>query len=316
MRALHVPAAGEQPQLADLPTPQPTEGTVLIRVKAAGLNPIDNAVAAGMLAQMGMPHEYPVVIGRDAAGVVEAVGAGVDHVAVGDEVLGHVLLAPPISAGTLAEYALLPAATVTHKPAGLDFTAAAALPLAGAAAAQSIDAIDPQPGQTVLVNGASGGVGSFAVQLLAARGVTVVATGKPEDADRLTALGAARVIDHTAGPVAEQVRAAYPDGVNALVSLYGMDPSAAPIAAVRSGGKVAGVAAVPDEDTLAAAGLTGTSVMATPTRDVLAPLAEQAAAGNLMVAVADVLPLEQAAEGLGRLASGGAGGKLVVTIEN
>ncbi|SFT87726.1 Alcohol dehydrogenase GroES-like domain-containing protein, partial [Geodermatophilus amargosae] len=99
MRALHVPAAGEQPQISDIPTPEPTEGTVLVRVKAAGLNPIDNAVAAGFLTQMGLPHEYPVVIGRDAAGVVEAVGAGVDHVAVGDEVLGHVLLAPPISAG-------------------------------------------------------------------------------------------------------------------------------------------------------------------------------------------------------------------------
>ncbi|WP_448608287.1 NADP-dependent oxidoreductase [Geodermatophilus sp. URMC 60] len=315
MRALHVPAAGEQPQLGELPTPEPTEGTVLIRVRAAGLNPIDNAVAAGFLTQMGLPHEYPVVIGRDAAGVVEAVGAGVDHVAVGDEVLGHVLLAPPISAGTLAEYAVLPAATVTPKPAGLDFTTAAALPLAGAAAVQSIDAIDPQPGQTVLVNGASGGVGSFAVQLLAARGVTVVATGTPADADRLTALGAARVIDHTAGPVAEQVRAAYPDGVDALVSLYGMDPAGTPISAVRTGGKVAGVAAVPDEATLAAAGLTGTSVMATPTREVLAPLAQQAAAGDLKVAVADVLPLEQAPEGLGRLATGGAGGKLVVTVE-
>ena len=120
MRALHVPAAGEQPQLSDIPTPEPTEGTVLVRVKAAGLNPIDNAVAAGFLTQMGLPHEYPVIIGRDAAGVVEAVGAGVDHVAVGDEVLGHVLLAPPISAGTLAEYALLPAVAVTPKPAGLD----------------------------------------------------------------------------------------------------------------------------------------------------------------------------------------------------
>jgi NADPH:quinone reductase-like Zn-dependent oxidoreductase len=230
-------------------------------------------------------------------------------------VLGHVLLAPPISAGTLAEYAVLPAATVTPKPAGLDFTTAAALPLAGAAAVQSIEAIDPQPGQTVLVNGASGGVGSFAVQLLAARGVTVVATGKPEDAERLTALGASRVIDHTAGPVADQVRAAYPDGVDALVSLHGMDPSGTPIAAVRSGGKVAGVAAVPDEATLSAAGLTGTSVMAMPTREVLAPLAQQAAAGDLKVTVADVLPLEQATEGLGRLATGGAGGKLVVTVE-
>jgi NADPH:quinone reductase-like Zn-dependent oxidoreductase len=316
MRALHVPAAGEQPQISDIPTPEPTEGTVLVRVKAAGLNPIDNAVAAGFLTQMGLPHEYPVVIGRDAAGVVEAVGAGVDHVAVGDEVLGHVLLAPPISAGTLAEYALLPAVAVTPKPAGLDFTTAAAIPLAGAAAVQSIEAIDPQPGQTVLVNGASGGVGSFAVQLLAARGVTVVATGTAADAERLTALGASRVIDHTAGPVAEQVRAAYPDGVDALVSLYGMDPSGTPIAAVRSGGKVAGVAAVPDEATLAAAGLTGTSVMAMPTREVLAPLAEQAANGDLQVTVAGVLPLEQAPEGLGRLATGGAGGKLVVTVQD
>jgi NADPH:quinone reductase-like Zn-dependent oxidoreductase len=316
MRALHVPAAGEQPQLSDLPTPEAAEGTVLVRVKAAGLNPIDNGVAAGMLAQMGLPHEYPVVLGRDAAGVVEAVGAGVDHVAVGDEVLGHVLLAPPISAGTLADYAVLPGVAVTRKPAGLDFTRAAALPLAGAAAVQSIEAIDPQPGQTVLVNGASGGVGSFAVQLLAARGVTVVATGTAADADRLTALGAARVIDHTAGPVADQVRAAYPDGVDALVSLYGMDPSGTPIAAVRAGGKVAGVAAVPDEATLTAAGLTGTSIMAAPTREVLAPLAEQAAAGDLQVPVASVLPLDQAAEGLGRLISGGAGGKIVVTVED
>ena len=316
MRALHVPAAGEEPRLADLPSPEATEGTVLVRVKAAGLNPIDNAVAAGMLAQMGLPHEYPVVLGRDAAGVVEAVGAGVDHVQPGDEVLGHVLLTPPISAGTLAEYAVLPAAAVTPKPAGLDFTQAAALPLAGASAVQSVEAIDPQPGQTVLVNGASGGVGSFAVQLLAARGVTVVATGKPADADRLTALSAAQVVDHTAGPVSDQVRAIYPDGVDALVSLHGMDPAGTPIAAVRTGGKVAGVAGVPDEATLATAGLTGTSVMAAPTREVLAPLAEQAAAGDLKIAIASVLPLDQATDGLGRLATGGIGGKIVVTVED
>jgi len=231
-------------------------------------------------------------------------------------VLGHVLLAPPISAGTLAEYAVLPAVAVTKKPAGLDFTRAAALPLAGAAAVQSIEAIDPQPGQTVLVHGASGGVGSFVLQLLAARGVTVLATGKPADAERLTALGASQVIDHTAGDVADQVRTNHPQGVDALVSLHGMDASATPIGAVRSGGKVAGVAGVPDEATLTAAGLTGGAVMASPTADVLAPLAPQAANGDLQIAVADVLTLDQATQGLGRLATGGAGGKLVVTFED
>jgi NADPH:quinone reductase-like Zn-dependent oxidoreductase len=205
---------------------------------------------------------------------------------------------------------------VTPKPEALDFVTAAALPLAGAAAAQSVDAVDPQPGQTVLVNGASGGVGSFAVQLLAARGVTVVATGRPEDTQRLKSLGATTVVDHTAGSVAEQVRAAYPDGVDALLNLYGMDPSGTPIDAVRKGGKVAGVAAVPDEATLAAAGLTGTSVMAAATREVVAPLAEQAAAGDLKVVVASVLPLDQATQGLGQLATGGAGGKVVVTVQD
>src|SRR3954464_1629030 len=93
MLALHVPTAGEQPTLSDIPVPEVGEGTVLVRVRAAGLNAFDNAVARGMLAGM-LPHEYPLVLGRDAAGVVEAVGAGVDHVSIGDEVVGHVLMAP------------------------------------------------------------------------------------------------------------------------------------------------------------------------------------------------------------------------------
>ena len=314
MRALHVPTAGEQPQLGELPTPEPTEGTVLIRVKAAGLNPIDNAVAAGFLAQMGLPHEYPLVIGRDAAGVVEAVGAGVDHVAVGDEVLGHVLLAPPISAGTLAEHAVLPAATVTPKPAGLDFTTAAALPLAGAAAVQAVDAIDPQPGQSVLVSGASGGVGSYAIQLLAARGVTVIATGS--DTARLTALGASTVVDRAAGPVAEQVRAAYPDGVDALVNLFGYTADDVPLAAVRRGGKVSSLAMAPDQDTATAAGLTLSPIMAAPLAEVTKPLAEQAAAGTLKIDVGSVIGLEQATDALAAIGAGNAKGKTVVTIEH
>ncbi|ABW13133.1 Alcohol dehydrogenase GroES domain protein [Parafrankia sp. EAN1pec] len=313
MRALNVPAAGEQPRLSDLPVPGPVEGTVLVRVKAAGLNAIDNALAAGMMAEM-LPHLYPLVLGRDAAGVVEAVGAGVDHVAVGDEVIGHMLLVPPIQAGTLAEYALLPAAAVTRKPAGLDFTTAAALPLAAAAAKTAVDAVEPEPGQTVLVVGAGGGVGSYAVQLLAARDVTVVATGTAADAGRLTALGATTVVDYTAGPVAEQVRAAYPDGVDALIDLVAYTPDSAPLDVVRKGGKVASTLGAADEEALAAAGLTGTSVMAAPVRELIAELAALAAAGTLKVDITTVLPLEKATDGLATLASGAARGKIVVEI--
>ena len=314
MRALHVPAAGAQPQLGEIPTPSATPGTVLVRVKAAGLNPVDNGIASGMMSEM-IPHEYPLVLGRDAAGVVEAVGEGVEGISEGDEVLGHVLLAPPVQAGTLAEYAVLPAAAVAPKPQGLDFVTAAALPLAGAAASQSVDAVDPQSGQTVLVNGAGGGVGSFALQLLAARGVTVIATGSPDSTDRLRELGASTVIDRTAGPVVEQVRAAHPDGVDALVNLApGYNPAEVPVGAVRRGGKMASLTAMPDEETLASAEVTGTQIMAAAVREVVAPLAEQAAAGKLKVTVDSVVPLEQAAEALGTIAAGKANGKIVVDL--
>jgi NADPH:quinone reductase-like Zn-dependent oxidoreductase len=314
MRAVHVPFAGAQPALGELPNPTAAEGTVLIRVKAAGLNAIDNGIAAGMMAGM-MPHEYPLVLGRDAAGVVEAVGEGAEGIAVGDEVLGHVLLAPPIQAGTLAEYAALPAAAVTLKPASLDFVTAAALPLAGAAAAQSVEAVDPQAGQTVLVNGADGGVGSYAVQLLAARGVTVVATGTPQSAARLRDLGATTVIDWTSGPVIEQVRAEHPDGVDALVNLAGFRPEQVPAAAVRRGGAIASTTALPDEQTLTEQGVTGFQILARPTREVVAPLAEQAATGSLKVSVSSVVPLDQAVEALGTLAAGKANGKIVVDVD-
>ncbi|MDX3636382.1 NADP-dependent oxidoreductase [Streptomyces europaeiscabiei] len=313
MRALHVPAAGAQPQLSEVPVPEPVEGTVLIKVKAAGLNAVDNAIAAGMMASMAA-HHYPLTLGRDVAGIVHEVGAGVDHVRPGDEVVGHIPFVPPIQAGTLAEYALLPASSVTPKPAGLDFTRAAALPLAGAAALGAVDIVSAEVGQSVLVIGASGGVGSYAVQLLAARGVTVLATADAADADRVKGLGAATVIDYTRGDVAAQVRAAHPDGVDALVDLIAYAPDALPLDLVRKGGKVASTLGAADDQALAARGLTGGNVMAAPGRDDIAPLAEQAAAGTLTVDVTTVLPLESAAEGLATIASGTARGKIVITI--
>ncbi|MEU0302902.1 NADP-dependent oxidoreductase [Streptomyces sp. NPDC006175] len=314
MRAFNVPESGAQPVVSDLPVPEVTDGAVLVRVKSAALNAIDKTLVAGMMAEM-MPHLYPLVVGRDAAGVVEAVGAGVDHVAVGDEVIGHVLLAPPIQAGSIAEYALIPAAAVAAKPAGLDFDTAAALPLAGTAALASVDAVEAAEGQAVLVVGATGGVGSYAVQLLAARGVTVVATGRAADSDRLIGLGAATVVDHRSGtPIADQVTAAYPGGVDALIDLVASSPDALPLSAVRKGGKVTSTLGAADEQVLAAAGLTGSNIMASPLREAFEPLAALAAAGTLQVDITKVFPLEQAADGLAALSAGGTRGKIVIHV--
>jgi NADPH:quinone reductase-like Zn-dependent oxidoreductase len=313
MRAWNVPEAGARPRLSDLPAPEVTEGTVLVKVTAAGLNALDNGLASGMMAQM-IPHEYPLMLGRDAAGTVEAAGPGVTHVAPGDEVIGHVPLAPPVRLGTLGEYALLPAAAVAAKPAGLSFETAAAIPLAGAAALAAVDAVDPKPGQVVLVVGASGGVGSYAVQLLAARGATVVATGTKQDTERLTDLGATTVVDYATGDVAGQVRASYPDGVNALIDLVAYATQALPLDVVRPGGTVASTLGAADASVLENQQLTGANVMAAPTREVIETLARQVADGTLTADVERVLPLEQADAGLAALAGGQARGKIIITV--
>lgn len=315
MRALYVAEAGAHEQLSELPVPEVTAGTVLVRVKAAGLNAVDNVIAVGMLGRL-WPRDYPVILGRDAAGVVEAVGPGVEHVRPGDEVIGTVPLTPPLHAGTLADYALLPACSVIPKPPGLDYVTAAAIPLAATVATAAVRAVDPAPGQTVLVNGASGGIGSYAIQLIAARAATVVATGAGDDTARLRRLGASVVVDFTAGPVAEQVRAAYPDGVDALVDLVAYTVRTLPLGAVAKGGAVASTLGAADDEALAAAGLTGTNVMAPDdaTGALMARLADQVAAGDLEAGVTTVLPLERATDGLRTIARGHARGKIVVSL--
>ncbi len=227
------------------------------------------------------------------------------------------LLAPPVQAGTVAEFAVLPAASVNVMPEGLDFTTAAAIPLAAAAASTAVGFLGDAAaaGNVVLVNGASGGVGSYVVQLLAARHVDVVATGQAADAERLHELGVKTTIDYTVGSVVEQVRGMYPDGVDALVNLAGNTPDQIPLDAVKAGGVISFTTMGPDEATLAAAGLKGFKVMARATREVTAPVAQMIADGSMRVSVAEVLDLDHAADGLATLAAGTARGKIVVTFE-
>jgi NADPH:quinone reductase-like Zn-dependent oxidoreductase len=315
MKAFALTDFDSAPALHDLPAADPAANQVRIRVKAAGLNGMDAAIVSGMAKAMA-EYQFPVVIGRDASGIVDAVGEGVDHVSVGDAVIGHVLIGPALREGTIAEHALLPAEAVVVKPAGLDFAQAAALPLAGAAALAAVDAADVRAGQTVLIAGASGGVGSYAVQLAAGRGATVIATGLPEDAERLRGLGASKVVDYRED-VAAQLLADHGEGVDALLDLVSFDPdSFGKLArAVRRGGKVASTAGGATAEALEAAGLTGQVIVANPNRETLAALLVEVERGALRIDVEQVLRLDEAAQGLDTLANGHARGKLVIAID-
>jgi NADPH:quinone reductase len=302
--------------LVDLPVPDLAEDGVRIRVRAASVNGFDVFQANGYLVAM-MEHAFPTVIGRDFAGVVEAVGSARTDVVVGDEVLGFVTSRPPLHDGTYAEViAGTSGLVLARKPAGLSFETAAAIPLAGATALDAVDAIDIGPGDTVVVAGATGGVGSIAVQFAAQRGATVIATARPGDEEAFVrALGASATVDYSTGDVAEAIRALYPEGVTALIDTVNRGEPFGPMAAlVRDGGRIATTLSTADVDALAARNVRATNVMGAPTPQKLSALAEQVAEGTLRVEIQQTYPLADAASALAAFMAG-TRGKLVLTID-
>ena len=162
MRAIALADFETQPDLQDLPVPEPAAGEVLIRVNSASVNGFDLAVASGMLKEM-MEHRFPVVLGKDLAGTVDAVGEGVSRVGIGDEVFGTVMK-QFLGDGSFAEYVTVSESIgLTTIPDGLDHEVAGVLGLAGTAAAMSVDAVAPLEGEFLLICGATGGVGAMAV---------------------------------------------------------------------------------------------------------------------------------------------------------
>ena len=205
MRAFVMTDFDAAPALTELDLPEPAEGEVRVRVRAASVNGFDLAVAAGLTKDY-MEHRFPLVLGKDFAGEVDAVGAGVTDYAVGDRVFGTVTK-PYVGDGSFAEYVTVPTAIgIAKLPESVSFTEGAALGLTGAAAHGIMDAAALQPGQTVLVVGATGGVGNQVVQLAKAAGARVIATAHT-DAERelVGRLGADVVVDHQAD-LAAQVR--------------------------------------------------------------------------------------------------------------
>jgi NADPH:quinone reductase-like Zn-dependent oxidoreductase len=309
MRAVATTDFGRPPTIIEVATPTPRSHEIRVEVHASSLNGFDLAVANGYLNGL-MDHRFPVTLGRDFAGLVDRVGADVTRFQVGDEVFG-VVLTQPLHAGGFADHLVVPEDhNVAHVPAGLDLALAGRLGLAGAAAVASIDAVDPQGGETVLVSGATGGVGALTMQMCAARGVTVIATAADatED-DHVRRLGAAHTVDYR-GDLAAAVRAIAPAGVDAVLHFAG--DAAALAGLVTRGGRlasllIAGVDGIGDGD------VTAHAVVANPEAAVLEKLAARAAAGQLILPVQRTYPLEDVPRAFADFAAGTLG-KLAVRV--
>jgi NADPH:quinone reductase len=309
MRAITVDGEGAAPQLRDdLPTPTPAANEVLVNVHASSVNPVDNSIAAGMLASMGLEHDYPVTLGRDYAGVVEDSGSGTSRFRPGDQVYGFLLHANPnVHDGAWADHiTVTEALSIAPIPAGVDLNVAGAAPLAGITALGLIDALALSEGDVLLIAGATGGVGSIAVQLAAQAGARILAPALPEDESFLRELGVSDVLPRD-GDIAKAVRECHPDGVDALIDLVNYEPGAYD-AALKSGARVASSTGAAGE------GDGRTNVMAEPTPENLERLAALLADRTLRIPIQRTYDLAGAPGALVALTSEHTQGKLAVQV--
>jgi NADPH:quinone reductase-like Zn-dependent oxidoreductase len=294
-------------ELVELARPDPLPTEVLVRVVAAGVNPVDVYTREGQAYQSAI--SLPFVPGWDVAGVVEAVGYGVTRFRRGDEVFGMPWF--PRQAGAYAEYVTAPAQQLAHKPRSSSFDEAAALPLVGLSAWQMlVDVARIAAGQRVLVNGASGGVGHVAVQIAKHLGATVVATASTAKLDFVRSLGADEVVDHTAVDVAEAV-----EPVDVVIELVGGEVCVRMLDALRPGGLLVSAQAAwaPGLRRLAQdRGVRATWYLVEPDARGLEAMSGLVESDRLHVHVGRTLPLEDAARAHQEVAGRTVLGKLVL----
>jgi NADPH:quinone reductase-like Zn-dependent oxidoreductase len=306
MRAVAIDDFGSEPTVHELPAPLAGEGELLVRVAAASVNGFDLAVISGRVKAV-MQYELPIVLGKDFAGTVEAVGPDVTGFSTGDEVFG-VLMKPVLGSGTFADRVAVPAMFATKRPTPLDVATAGALGLAGAAAQAAVDAVAPTPGETVLVSGATGGVGCIAVQIAKATGAVVIATARADSAAFVRSLGADEVVDHS-GDLAAAMQMIRPDGFDAVIHAAG-DPVVLG-GLLAAGGRMASTAGAradlfDDSDVIL------TRIAASPTAAILHELAARVLAGEVTVPIERTYSLDDTPQALADFTSGKRG-KLAVS---
>ena len=291
----------------DAPQPEPKEGEVLVKVAAAAINPVDSAVESGMMEKM-VSHTLPLIPGWDVAGTVETLGPGVTSFQAGDPVFAFADIRRD---GTYAEYAIISANTLTPKPTTIDFTAAASIPLAGTTAWQALfEDAGLTSGQTILIHGAGGSVGAFAVQFAKVKGATVIATATGDDVEYVRGIGADVVIDYKTEKFEEKAK-----NVDAVLDTISGETQARSWATLRDGGILVSTlpGANPPPDA-AARNVRGKSFMAHPDGAVLKEIARLVDAGQVKTRVGAVLPLSEAKQAQEQAKNGHTRGKVVLTV--
>jgi NADPH:quinone reductase-like Zn-dependent oxidoreductase len=308
MKAIRIHAYGDasQMQLEDAPVPVCGGSDVLVRVVAAGINPIDWKLRSGAMAQ-GIPKAFPVTLGSDAAGVVTAVGSAVSGFSTGDEVFFYAEFA---RGGSYAEYVAVDASQVALKPRTVSFATAAALPTPAQAAWTALmETAQLERGMRVLVHGGAGALGSVAVQLAKLQGAYVIATAGTADLALVQSLGADEVIDYRTQRFEDLVR-----NMDVVLDTLGGATQEASWATLRQGGLLVATAMPPSPERAAAAGARAAFVFTPPRGAVLAQLAALVDAGRLRVLVGQEFALADAAQAHRLGESGKARGKMILRV--
>jgi len=309
MRAFAHESFGDTGSVREVDVPNPSANEVRVKVIAASVNPVDWKTGKGYLKDY-LEHRFPLILGQDFAGVVDSVGAHVHDLKKGDAVFGgHGQMF--MGRGTHAEYVIANTVALAPLPAGLEPPAAAAIPLAGVTALMCVDAIGAGPGDAVLIVGAAGGVGSFAVQIAVARGAHVIAVGRAVNHEYLRKLGASETVDYENVDLVEKVRALHPDPLDGIIDLASDADTVRRLSSLlRDGGTVASpVGTAPMDDPR----IKGAFIVAQVTRERLEQLAGWLADGTLVIPEIRTFKLEDASSAFRESEGGHVRGKLVVT---
>ncbi|AOY02071.1 NADP-dependent oxidoreductase [Jeongeupia sp. USM3] len=308
MKAIRIHRYGgpEVLQLDEVPVPVPADGELLVRVKAAGVNPVDWKIREGRLAGI-MAHRLPLTLGWDVAGVVEAVGASVTGFRPGDDIYAR----PDASRdGCYAEYAVIRADEAAIKPPTISFIEAAGVPLAALTAWKALfDEAGLKAGQRVLIHAGAGGVGGFGIQLAKHAGAHVIATASTDNLALLRLLGADDVVDYTR----ENFIVRAPD-VDVVFDTIGGETQDRSWACLRPGGVLVSVVSAPDPETAQQHRARGALAVVEPNGARLAELARLIDAGIVTVVIDDVYPLDAAREAHAHSQTGHARGKIVLHV--